>query len=114
MKALVPKQDASAVAAKVIVRSVVAMIFFILFSGREINMISFVRETLPRLKLLSRSSIFIFFSEIKFGRYICQAGIPQISMLKCRGVGVYSKLVPAIIPQTAPLVSVTFSVPSGT
>lgn len=42
MKALVPKQDASAVAANVIVSSVVAMIFFILFSDREINMISFV------------------------------------------------------------------------
>lgn len=42
MKALVPKQDASAVAAKVIVRSVVAMIFFILFSDREINVIPFV------------------------------------------------------------------------
>ena len=42
MKALVPKQDASAVAAKVIARNVVAMIFFILFSDREINMISFI------------------------------------------------------------------------
>jgi len=42
MKALVPKQDASAVAANAIDSSVVAMILFILFSTREIDMTSFV------------------------------------------------------------------------